>query len=418
MPTPLTLPSAPKATKASIELGKKLYEETGCVKCHGTLGRADGPSAPTLADDWGHPIRPADLAQSWTFRGGAQREDIFRTMSTGFNGTPMPGFVDALKPEQRWAITDFIVSLSGDSGPGYSNLVVAKHVDDPIDLAKGPASFDSARMARFPVIGQIMEPGREFHPAATSVAVQAIYDADSVALLVRWHDMTADKTQRNRPTLPVPPEEEEGVPAPAAAPAGAAAKPADLFAEQAAPVAPVAEFSDAVAIQIPSQTPTGARRPYFLFGDSQNPVDLWFYDLAGSDPLQFTGKGSADITPNNTGDVTGVASYDQGEWSVIFKRPRRATSGATFTPGEFTPVAFSVWDGLSRERGNRRGLTAWYSLYVEPEEVPSAVGPMARTALLIFAIELVVIGLVRRRYRSRASGDAGGDSTQKSATIV
>ena len=66
----------------------------------------DGPSAPTLVDDWGHPIRPADLAQRWTFRGGPTREDIYRTMSTGFNGTPMPGFGDdALKPDQKWAIT-------------------------------------------------------------------------------------------------------------------------------------------------------------------------------------------------------------------------------------------------------------------------------------------------------------------------
>ena len=128
VPQPVPLPSAPNATNESIELGKKLYEETGCVKCHGTLGRGDGPSAPTLKDDWGYPIRAADLAQSWTFRGGSSREDIFRTMSTGFNGTPMPSFLDALTPEQRWAITDFIVSLSGSNGPGYSNLVVAKHV--------------------------------------------------------------------------------------------------------------------------------------------------------------------------------------------------------------------------------------------------------------------------------------------------
>ena len=67
VPKPVPLPSAPKATKESIELGKKLYEENGCVKCHGNLGRGDGPSAPTLMDDWGHPIRAADLAQSWTF---------------------------------------------------------------------------------------------------------------------------------------------------------------------------------------------------------------------------------------------------------------------------------------------------------------------------------------------------------------
>ena len=115
-----------------------------------------------------------------------------------------------------------------------------------------------------------------------------------------------------------------------------------------------------MAIQIPSQATPGPRKPYFIFGDAQNAVDVWFFDLAKPAPLQFTGKGSTAVTPNDTGDVTGVASYDQGEWSVIFKRPRRAASGAPFVPGEFMPVAFSVWDGLSRERGNRRGLTGWY----------------------------------------------------------
>ena len=402
-PKTVELPSAPKVTKESIELGKKLYEETGCIKCHGTLGRGDGPSAPTLKDDWGHPIRPADLAQSWTFRGGSTREDIFRSMSTGLNGTPMPGFSDdALKPEQRWAITDFIDSLSGTNGqPGYANLVVARHVPDPIDLAKGAASFASAPAARFPVVGQIMEPGRSFHPPATSVTVQAIYDGQSMAFLVRWHDMTADKTGKNGLSLPVPIEEEDA--APAAAAATPAADPADPFADPAAAaVAPVAEFSDAVAIQIPSQVPTSARKPYFIFGDGQNSVDLWFFDLGRPTPLQFTGKGSADITPNDTGDLTGAASYDQGEWSVIFKRPLRASSGAPFTPREFLPIAFSVWDGLSRERGNKRGLTTWFSLYVEPEVVPSPVGPMVKTAVIILAIELALIWWVRRRYGSGA----------------
>ena len=423
VPEPVSLPSAPRSTKESIETGQKLFVENGCVKCHGTLGRGDGPSAPTLKDDWGHPIRPADLAQSWTFRGGSSREDIFRTMSTGFNGTPMPSFADALTPEQRWAITDFIVSLSGTNGPGYSNLVIAKHVTSGIDLSKGAASFASAPVARLPIVGQIMEPGREFHPPATSVMVQSIYDADSIALLVRWHDMSAEKTGKNGLTLPVPPEEEEE---PAIAPTGeggaasganpfgdevvtapAGQKPGSAqnpFEDQTETAAPASEFSDAVAIQFPSQVPTGIRKPYFIFGDAQDAVDLWFFDLATPNPAQFTGKGSANITPSDKGEITGAANYDQGEWSVIFKRPLRPASGAAFSQGQFMPVAFSVWDGFSRERGSRRGLSLWYSLYVEPEVVPSVAGPMIRTALIILVLELIVIGWVRYGSRARARG--------------
>jgi hypothetical protein len=425
----------------SVELGKKLYVDNGCVKCHGTLGRADGPSSPTLTDELNRPIRPADLSQPWTFRGGPSREDIFRTMSTGFNGTPMPSFADALTPEQRWAITDFIVSLSGTDAPAYTNLVVAKYAPDPIDLKNGTKSFESAPIARFPIIGQITEPGREFHPPATAVTVQAMYDSESIAFLVRWHDRSAEKTGKNDPSLPVPIEEEEATGGPEGAsgtasggasaanpfgdaevaPAAGQSQPAggtpqDPFAEAQPAPAEASEFSDAVSIQIPSAVPTGARKPYFIFGDAQNSVDLWFFDLARPGPLQFTGRGSGDIAANDTGDLTGVASYDQGEWSVIFKRPLRATSSAPFLPGEFMPVAFSVWDGFSRERGNKRGLTVWYSLYLEPENVPSVVGPMVKTALLILAIELAVIGWVRWRQRSRTHGDVGGEPRQPATT--
>jgi mono/diheme cytochrome c family protein len=403
VPKPVDIPGAPASSNESVELGKKLYQDTGCIRCHGTLGRGDGSSAPTLKDDTGRALKVADLTQSWTFRGGATREDIFRTMSTGFNGTPMPGFVDALTPEQRWAITDYIVSLSGTSGPGYTNLVTARRLQDQIDLKKGAAIFESAPVSRIPIIGQIMEPGRAFHPPATSVMVQAVYDSESIAVLVRWHDMRADTTGTNAMTLAVPTEEEAE-----AAPSGGGAAPsaADPFADTTTEAAaPPSEFSDAVAVQIPVTAPTSARKPYFIFGDGSNPVDLWYFDLARSEPLQFTGKGSADILPNDTGDLSGVAAYDQGEWSVMFVRPLRPAAGARLAPGEFLPIAFSVWDGFSRERGNRRGLSAWQSIYLEPEEIPSAVGPMLRTAFFILAAELILVGWVRRRYGSRARGD-------------
>ena len=426
VPKPMELPSGPAATNESIELGKKAYEENGCLKCHGTLGRGDGPSASTLIDDLGHPIRAANLTQPWTFRGGPTREDIFRTMTTGLNGTPMPSFADALTPEQRWAITDFITSLSGNSTePGYTNLVVAKYALDPIDLAKGAASFESAPVARFPIVGQIMEPGRQFNPPATSVTVQAIYDAESIAFLVRMarHGRGQDGEERSDASRAA-----RGGAGHARGSRGQRAS-GSVFGDQEVAQTrrprrtplrsrqrrrpPPSEFSDAVVD--PDSDADADERPQAVLHLRRRRRTRW---ISGSSiwpaPSPFSSPAGEARTsqPNDTGDVTGVASYDQGEWSVIFKRPLRASAGAPFVPGEFLPIAFSVWDGFSRDRGNRRGLTAWYSIYVEPEVVPSAVGPMVRTALLILVIELAVIGWVRWRHRQLGATRGGATASR------
>ncbi|MES1211563.1 MAG: ethylbenzene dehydrogenase-related protein, partial [Acidobacteriota bacterium] len=177
-----------------------------------------------------------------------------------------------------------------------------------------------------------------------------------------------------------------------------------LGEEEGSGAATGAEFSDAVAIQLPSQIPVGSRKPYFLFGDAQNPVDLWFMDLATKVATRYTGTGSKTLTTVEGEEVTAVASYDKGEWSVIFKRPLRGTGGVTFAEGQYVPIAFSIWDGTQRERGNKRGLTRWMYLYTLPGETPSTVWPMLRAALAVLAVEILLIAWVRRR-RATASQD-------------
>src|ERR1051326_7908662 len=96
-PKKLDLPKEVSSSEASIKRGKEMFEAIECHKCHGTEGRADGPSRAGLKDEWGHPIAPANLTKRWTFRGGASRTDIATRLANGVLGTPMPAFLDSVE---------------------------------------------------------------------------------------------------------------------------------------------------------------------------------------------------------------------------------------------------------------------------------------------------------------------------------
>ena len=61
-------------------------------------------------------IPSADLT-SGQLKSGPAAEDIFRTLSTGLSGTPMPSFRVSLSEDDRWALAYYVVSLSAYKDP-------------------------------------------------------------------------------------------------------------------------------------------------------------------------------------------------------------------------------------------------------------------------------------------------------------
>jgi cytochrome c oxidase cbb3-type subunit 2 len=61
-------------------------------------------------------MHPANLT-SGQFKSGPSVTDIYRTISTGLSGTPMPSFHDAFSDADRWALSYYILSLSAFSDP-------------------------------------------------------------------------------------------------------------------------------------------------------------------------------------------------------------------------------------------------------------------------------------------------------------
>lgn len=110
-PDPIVVPETPKRTPALIKEGPAIYKLMQCAACHGEKGRGDGDSAPTLKYDNGKPIKPADFTHPEHFKGGPTVRDIYRTFSTGLDGTPMPSYADTLTEEQRWQLAFYVLSL-------------------------------------------------------------------------------------------------------------------------------------------------------------------------------------------------------------------------------------------------------------------------------------------------------------------
>src|SRR2546422_4506130 len=117
-PKKLELPKEVASSDASIKRGKERFEAIECHTCHGTDGRADGPSRSELKDEWGHPVAPANLTKRWTFRGGPGRTEIATRLAAGVLGQPMPTLIDRVeKPEDIWHLTNYIVSLGPEPPP-------------------------------------------------------------------------------------------------------------------------------------------------------------------------------------------------------------------------------------------------------------------------------------------------------------
>lgn len=105
------IPAPPRGTEALVARGRDVYRTAKCWECHGDEGRGDGPSAGQLRDDFDLPIRPTDLARG-RLKGGASVTDVYRTLTLGLDGTPMPSFADSIDPPDRWAVAYYVLSLS------------------------------------------------------------------------------------------------------------------------------------------------------------------------------------------------------------------------------------------------------------------------------------------------------------------
>ncbi|MBI4082940.1 MAG: cytochrome c [Candidatus Lambdaproteobacteria bacterium] len=113
-------------SQESIAKGKALYEAKGCVFCHGPKGDGKGPAGANLVDAWGHPLNPWNFTHAY-FKSGATDQDLYRTITTGLNGTPMISYAPLTTEEERWQLVDYIRSF----GVAHHSISHYLFIDEP-----------------------------------------------------------------------------------------------------------------------------------------------------------------------------------------------------------------------------------------------------------------------------------------------
>jgi cytochrome c oxidase cbb3-type subunit 2 len=109
---PIPIPPETPDTFESQKRGEELYQKSlKCFECHGTSGRGDGPSAPSLRDNKGNPAPPFDFTSGSRFKCGETNQELYRIFMTGLDGSPMPSWIDSVTPDQGWDLVHYLRTL-------------------------------------------------------------------------------------------------------------------------------------------------------------------------------------------------------------------------------------------------------------------------------------------------------------------
>lgn len=275
-----------------------------------------------------------------------------------------------------------------------------------------------------PLAPQAVVKPRIYETGVESVSLHALYDANTVAFLLKW-------------TAPEQHTEMDGVGA----------------------------FRDAAAIEFPADPTKGI--PHFAMGEPNKPVTIYqwkadwefgrdvdveeHFPAMAADWYPFAGRGPGEIAEltdydgkrgdkafhpswwagNPLGDpelqtrtpveklraegfgtlttlgpegqdATGRGEWKDGVWRVVISVPRVQEAFA-FAPGITIPVAFAVWDGARRERGGEKAVSTWYFVSLE-QPVGTAVY-WAPAAAVIGVATMIALGLRRLRRWAAEEGE-------------
>jgi len=381
------IPDEISKTDELLKLGKFIYTEIGCNKCHGESGKGDGLSSNSLVDSWGYSIIPRDFT-SGLYLGGGQLQDLYLRFVSGMDGTPMPSYGNLSemlgKPKKdenklAWSLVHYVKSLETERSREEINVpedgkIIAlavknnSTIDQLLDVSS--SFWEKADSYSIPISRLWQSDNINYQ----TIEVQAAYSSKYIAIKLEWEDSSMEES---------------------------------LYRVQ--------DFQDAAAIQFSLD----GSMDFHGMGSKKHPTDIWFWKsewqflksanvdsdikhvylnrvsdsdvesypdvfndtafLSGRDAGNINSKekrntsvenviasGPETVTPlaENLQKVVGEGSWDGSKWRIVLARELRPKSRqkVKFKKGGMVPVGFAIWDGNENDRNGQKMVSTWYKL--------------------------------------------------------
>ncbi len=317
-PQPVPRPANERA-KPDLTKGKETYNKLQCALCHGPNGHANGSSAFTLVDAWNRPIRPANLTQGWTYRGGSKPSDIYNRIVAGIEGAPMPSYEGAASHEEMWTLANYVASLQLQTNWSYN--VMGTKISAALPTSGTDALWDKAPRTDVNMQDYVYADGHREHLTVNAVSVQALYTDSAVALRITWEDPQMDEKSPADSLL-------------------IAFKPADYAGDTRGNL-------------------------HNMYGASDPNLDLMYWQASNPNTAGWKEANVASLHSwNPDKNLATAAVYDDGHWTLVVTRPLDTNTNEKWTLNSTHALAFAAWDGRNNETGIKRSSSEWIQLHL------------------------------------------------------
>jgi len=232
-------------------------------------------------------------------------------------------------------------------------IIRSQLVDGELPTTPEDAAWAKVSPMTLPLSGQVITRPVWPEPTARALTVRTLHNGTEIAFLLEWQDNT--KNDRLTPGT----------------------------------------FRDGVAIGLP----LGDAPAFFCMGQLDHYINIWHWKADWQSDIDrraartgekksgevrtfeviprrissvedLIGGGFSTLTTKEKqGRVQGKATWKDGVWHVVMRRPlssEEQENEAKLVPGRIQTVSFAVWNGENKERNGQKAVAPWFQLVIDP----------------------------------------------------